>query len=374
MDTKSADPKIQIKELALAAGFDAVGIASLEDGSLGSRRFREWLKRAYHGEMDYLSRGQEKRERPGLILEGAKSAIVLTSDYGRSVRNESEGPRSPFISRYAWGEDYHEVLKRKVDTLILRLLETFADSRFKGYTDTGPVMEKYWAARTGLGWMGKHTNLIHADKGSYFFLSCLLTDLSLAPDSPSADRCGRCTACIDVCPTAAIVAPYVLDARRCISYLTIELKGPIPREFRAALGNHVFGCDDCQEICPWNREARLPEEFLRNVSVTELVDYLSLSPEGFNRRFRGSPVLRAKRRGFLRNVCVVLGNLGDPSAIPALTRALYDREPLVRAHAAWALGRFSEDAARQSLQEGEMGEEVEWVRKEIREALLPPSP
>src|SRR4029434_4209850 len=219
LNLKTVDLKHQIKELALKLGFDSAGVASLEENSPGYLRFREWLAHGYHGEMQYLPRGEEKRQRPELILEGAKSVVVLTHDYGQNRQGES-----PYLSRYAWEEDYHEVLGRKIDGLLKRLGEAFPKAHFKGYVDTGPVMEKYWAARAGIGWLGKHTNVIHPEKGSYFFLTCLFTDLSLSPDAPENDHCGRCTACIDVCPTRAIVAPYVLDARRCISYLTIALQ------------------------------------------------------------------------------------------------------------------------------------------------------
>jgi epoxyqueuosine reductase len=364
---KIVNPKLQILKLSREVGFHSAGVARLERNSEGFRRFEEWLRRGYHGEMAYLPRGAEKRADPDLILKGARSLLVLSWDYGEKTRTERG---SPFISRYAWGEDYHRVLGEKVKVLEKRLAEAFPNALFKGYVDTGPVMEKYWASLAGQGWIGKHTNVIHPERGSYFFLTCLFTDLELKPDPPVSDHCGRCTDCIDVCPTRAIVAPYVLDARRCISYLTIELKGSIPRELRPGIGAHVFGCDDCQEVCPWNRQARLPEEFLRNPPVEELIEYLSLSPKDFKKRFQESPVSRAKRKGFLRNVCVVLGNLKDPRALPALTKALEDPEPLIRAHAAWALGRFKEKAAEKSLQERKKMEDVEWVRGEIEEALF----
>lgn len=346
-----------IKDIALTLGFSAVGFSALEKNSPASLRFEQWLSQGFAGEMKYLERGLEKRKNPQLILPEAKSCIALTWDYGRlsSSLCKREGRRdlefenppvspffkggdlSPYISRYAWFKDYHEILGDKLTKLELKLKEIFPTEHFRSYVDTGPVMEKEAAAQAGLGWVGKHTNLIDEKQGSYFFLASLLSTLHLAPNKAVKDRCGTCSRCIDICPTRAIVAPYVLDARLCISYLTIENKGPIPLELRKAIGQHVFGCDDCQEVCPWNREAKLPEEFLRNPSLDELHRYLEMNETEFKAYFKDSPILRSKRRGFLRNVCVVLGNLGKAESIPFLNRVLEDPEPLIREHAAWAL-------------------------------------
>ncbi|MFO1520196.1 MAG: tRNA epoxyqueuosine(34) reductase QueG [bacterium] len=360
-----------IEKLAREEGFNFVGLTRLEKDSPGSRLFNEWLEKGYQGEMTYLERGADKRADPSRVLEGAKSIIVLGWDYGKKTEGEGVPQKSPFISRYAWGKDYHEILGEKRKKLEVKLAQAFPEARFKGYVDTGPVMEKYWGSLAGLGWVGKHTNVIHPQEGSYFFLTCLLTDLQLTPSFPSADHCGRCTACLDVCPTRAIVAPYVLDARLCISYLTIELKGPIPRELRAGVGTHIFGCDDCQEVCPWNRHARLPEEFLREAPVEELIGYLALTPQEFKKRFADSPVLRAKRRGFLRNVCVALGNRREVSTVPALIQALQDEEALIRGHAAWALGRFENESAKDALRRRYEVEPEAWVQEEIAFALIP---
>ena len=347
--------KEAIVKIAKEVGFSSCSFARLEKNSEGARLFGEWLQKGFAGEMHYLERGQEKRRDPSLILKNAKSVIVLGWDYSMHVgvgprahpnKEGSHGElplqnnKSPFISRYAWGKDYHEILGEKLSIFQKKLEEIFPGEIFKSYVDTGPVMEKYWSALGGLGWLGKHTNLIHEKRGSYFLLASLLTTLDFESEAPVIDRCGTCTRCIDVCPTRAIVAPYVLDARLCISYLTIELKGSIPLELRPLIGNHVFGCDDCQEVCPWNRHARLPEEFLRNTSIEQLLEWLSLDEKQFKEKFRGSPILRSKRRGFLRNVCVVLGNLKDPKSIPALQKAAQDSEPLIREHAQWALGEI----------------------------------
>lgn len=330
------DKKV-IAEIALNLGFSKVGFCALEENSKASLRFEEWLGKGFAGEMKYLERGLEKRKNPRLILPQAQSLIALAWDYSTLHFDKRS---SPYISRYAWGKDYHEILGDKLLKLEKKLKELFPNEHFKSYVDTGPVMEKEVAAQSGLGWVGKHTNLIDENKGSYFFLASLLTSLELEPDSPINDRCGTCSRCIDICPTQAIIAPYQLDARLCISYLTIENKGPIPLELRPGIGSHVFGCDDCQEVCPWNREARLPEEFLRNPALEELHRYLEMTDESFRAYFKDSPVLRSKRMGFLRNVCVVLGNLKQAASIPYLEKVLNDPEPLIREHAAWALGEI----------------------------------
>jgi len=359
------------KELELKAG-----VALLQVGSPAFRRYQEWLKQGYQGTMSYLERGLAKREDLQNILPQAQSIICLSWDYGEVkspqppfIKGGQGGISSPFISRYAWQKDYHLILREKLEKFEAKLSELFPQAQFRSYVDTGPVQEKHWASLAGLGWMGKHTNLIHPTQGSYFFLASILTTLNLPEDSPSSDHCGRCEACIQICPTQAIVAPYVLDARRCISYLTIELKGVIPREFRHALGNHVFGCDDCQEVCPWNRQARLPEEFLRNVSVEELLEWLALNEKEFKEKFKNSPILRAKRRGFLRNVCVVLGNLKEEKSILALQKALHDSEPLIRIHAVWALGQFKTKHSRAILEGFFLQERHPEVLEEIRFVL-----
>jgi len=244
------------------------------------------------------------------------------------------------------------------------------DCRTKIYVDTGPVLEKPLAQKAGLGWIGKHTNLITQGEGSWYFLSEILTDAPFPVAAESIDRCGTCRQCIDICPTRAIVAPYVLDSRRCISYLNIELRGVIPLEFRKAIGNHIFGCDDCQIVCPWNSfavpgyEKRFQEPLM---TTRRLIDLIQLDDEAFRRRFRKSPIKRIKRRGFLRNVAVALGNSGDPQAVAPLTAVLKDKESLIRAHAVWALGELMGERALPLLDEHLAGEKEEIVLAEIRE-------
>ncbi len=277
------------------------------------------------------------------------------------------------IARYARGDDYHDVMKEKLQAL-LRFIRDRAGRPVEGrvYVDTGPVLEREFAVRAGLGWFGKHTNLIHKRVGSWLLIGEILLDIELEQDLPASDHCGTCTRCIEACPTEAIVEPYVVDSRRCISYHTIELKGAIPLEYRAAMGDRVFGCDDCQDVCPWNRRA--PETghsaFVARPwnEKPDLIEMLGWTPEDFRTRFRGSPVKRTKRRGLLRNAAVALGNTKDPEAIPALADALRDDEPLVRGHAAWALGNVGGVRALEALEEARITEEDPGVIEEIDRA------
>ena len=246
------------------------------------------------------------------------------------------------VSLYALNEDYHDLLGARLKLLEDAVRQAFPECSTRRYVDTGPVLEKPLAQNAGLGWIGKHTNLITEGVGSWFFLSEILVDVPLPHSTPATDHCGTCTACIDVCPTRAIVAPYVLDSRKCISYLTIELKGPIPIEFRKAIGSHIYGCDDCQIVCPWNSFAQKIEEpaFVEREGTRNLIELMALDDAGFRDRFRNSPVKRTKRRGLLRNVAIALGNSGNAEAIPVLTDALDDAEALIRAHAVWALAEL----------------------------------
>lgn len=349
----AADPVVErIREAAIAEGFDRIGIAEVGPGPAADR-LRQWTAAGMHGSMEWLARNPDRRADPRRVVDGARTVLVATRSYwtGDPIALEPDRAR---ISRYAWGDEYHDVLGAGIRNLYHRIEELIPGVRGRYYVDTGPVMEKAWAEAAGLGWIGKHTNLISVGEGSWFFLAAIILDVALPPDRPARDHCGTCTACIDVCPTAAIIAPYVLDARRCISYLTIENRGPIPRELRPAMGNHVFGCDDCQDVCPWNRFAResaAARAFAprSGLAAPALVELLALDAQEFARTFRGSPVKRARRRGLLRNVAVALGNSGDPAAVPALVRALADEEALVRGHSAWALGRLGGEAARASL-------------------------
>jgi len=297
-----------------------------------------------YGEMRYLERQLPKRMDPRLALGGARSMVVLAMNYhtGQELTNQ---PLKGKISRYAWGDDYHILIKNRLEQLLdfIKKQEPSAQGLF--YADTGPLMEKIWGAETILGWMGKHTNLIARECGSWFFIGIILLNIDLEFDAPEKDYCGNCSRCIQACPTGAIVAPHVLDARLCISYLTIELRGPIPQLLRPLMGNRIYGCDDCQEVCPWNRFAvKTAERAFSPREENLMPDLLSLvrmTPGEFKRRFENSPILRATRDGFIRNVVVALGNSGKSEAIPALKNALQDSSPDVRNHARWAIEQIT---------------------------------
>jgi epoxyqueuosine reductase len=288
----------------------------------------------------------------------------MTEDKIMSFIHEKD--RGDF-SLYALNEDYHEVLIQKHKKLEEKIKEEFKGCRTKIYIDTGPILEKPLAQSAGLGWVGKHTNLITEHIGSYYFISEILVDVALEDSEPSLDKCGTCRSCIDICPTKAIVAPYILDSRKCISYLTIELKGVIPIEFRKAMGNHIYGCDDCQVVCPWNSFAVKTDEesFRAQDGSFQLIELIRLNDEGFRKRFKKSPVKRTKRRGLLRNVAVALGNSGNLSAVNPLIEALSDYEPLIRAHVVWALGELIGKKALPILNKTLTNEEEDIVINEV---------
>lgn len=342
---------------AREVGFDMAGVLTRAD-SRHMARFREWLRCGLHGKMAYLARPDAVARRADLdlTLSGFRSAVVVAHSYADDAPDTSPGdPSRAVIARYARGRDYHHVVSDRLEALAARL-ESIAGRPFRrrAYVDTGPILERELAARVGLGWFGKNTMLIHPRRGSYFFLGVLLTDLPLRPSGPfREDHCGTCRRCLDACPTGALLgrdetgAP-VMDARLCISYLTIELKGPIPPALRPAIGNRVFGCDICQEVCPWNERfsapaaepAYSPRTELDNPALIDLATrLLDMSGKAFLREFGDSPVSRARRNGLLRNVCVALGNWGAEEARPVLRRAARDRSELVREHANWALER-----------------------------------
>jgi epoxyqueuosine reductase len=404
--------KERIRQRALELGFEECRFTSA-DAPDHAVEFQRWLGEKRHGEMNYLERNAPKRVAPNLVLPGAKSIIVLAvsyagagmeeavsappsmnlsektassplpspplrrrgrssgeerpsvpsmnveqsvdnglplSPFGKREKNDMSSDRSchGFVARYARFDDYHEIIGAKLKELTTFVNEQGA-SRSLWYVDTGPLLERDLAQRAGIGFVGKHTNLISRRFGNWILLSEIITTLELEPDLPEKNRCGSCTSCIEACPTAAITGPFQLDARRCISYLTIELKGSIPVEFRRALGNRIYGCDDCLAACPWNRFARegaIMRGHARNdLSQPDLLELLSLDQAGFKKRFAGTPMMRTKRRGLLRNVCVALGNVGDESALPALRRAAQDCEPLVAEHAAWAILEIEERCA-----------------------------
>jgi len=345
--------KIALQQRARELGFDDCRFTTAEPPA-SSAHFERWLAAQHHGGMAWLERTARKRTDPRQVLAEAKSIVCLAVAYGspesQNPKSEARNPNSEFgnpkflglTARYARYADYHDVIAERLRALTEFLNQLGGEgTRSLWYVDTGPFLERDLAQRAGLGFVGKHTNLISRRLGNWIFLAEIITTLELAPDEPEKNRCGSCARCLAACPTAAITAPFQLDARRCISYLTIELKGSIPVELRPAIGNRIYGCDDCLAVCPWNRfahEGGLMKEHARSELATpDLLELLALDEAGFKCRFAGTPMLRTKRRGLLRNVCVALGNIGDVSALPALERAAQDPEPLIAEHARWAM-------------------------------------
>ncbi len=377
----------EVKAEARAAGFELCGITTSAPFAQEGHALAKWVADEFHGEMAYMARNAPRSPIPQTVVPEARALVVVGLYYGEaggprrrpSSRDGADGDRTAGprgrISRYAWGQDYHEVMEPGLKRLAAFLLAHGARvARY--YVDTGPVIDRAAARRAGIGWFGKNTMIITKRRyGSWVFLGEILTDLPLPPDAPAEGSCGRCRICLDACPTGAIVAPYTVDARKCIAYLTIEHRGPIPRELRPQMGDHIFGCDICQTVCPHNTKtaARAHPELAPRPGVgarPELIPLLNISPDEFRRKFRGSPVTRTRRRGLRRNVAVALGNLADPAAVPALLRALADEaDPLVRGHAAWALGRIGTAAAREGLRARLDREEHGFVREEITLAL-----
>ncbi len=339
----SAALAVRLRDRAMAHGFTLFGIAPAADAD-GFERFAGWLDGGHAGEMAYLHAKREQRRHPASVLPAVRSVVMLGYEYGSGVAEPD--PRSPKpetrVARYALGPDYHRFLWEKLNDLAAWLEAERPGSRAKGAADTAPLLERDFARRAGLGWFGKNTMLIDKRRGSFFFLAALLTTLDLPADAPhTGSHCGTCTACLDACPTQAFPEPGVLDARKCISYLTIELRGSIPLELREPMGGWLFGCDICQDVCPWNREERAGG-FPSNPELTALdpVELLSLDDAQFRERFRGTSLFRAKRTGLLRNAAIVLGNTGGASAIPALERATLDDDEVIREAAAWGLARL----------------------------------
>jgi epoxyqueuosine reductase len=361
----NADRNGRVIEISRAVGFDLCGVAPAgEFPELAN--IEDWLARGYAGEMHYLH--DARRKSPSQVMQDARSVIVCALNYNTSLLFSTEtpdeiasqnGPRG-WISRYAWGDDYHKVLGEKLDLLIEKMRQEFAEPfEARAYVDTGPIVERVAAKYAGLGWLAKNTCLINEDLGSWLFLGAIVTTLDLAAslgpaDAPASDLCGNCSLCIDACPTAAIVEPYVLDARRCISYLTIELRGAIPAELREPIGRHVFGCDICQDVCPWNRRApasAIPNFQPRKTGANSLVSpnlewLLSLTEEEFREMFRGSPIKRTKWRGLVRNACIAIGNShlrpGEPryrEICARLSELATSGDAIVAEHAQWALDR-----------------------------------
>jgi epoxyqueuosine reductase len=345
MDLPAMDHREPIRARALALGFDAVGFAAAEAEGEAGARLRDFVAGGLHGDMGWLATTLERRVAPRTLWPAARSVIVLGLNYGPAGDPLAVlgARRRGAISAYALGRDYHDVVKTKLKALARWIAESFA-AEVKVFVDTAPVMEKPLAAAAGVGWQGKHTNLVSRELGSWLFLGEVFTTLALAPDAPEVDHCGACRRCLDICPTAAFPAPYRLDARRCISYLTIEHQGHIAREFRVAIGNRIYGCDDCLAVCPWNKFARVareqalqPREALAGALLAELA---GLDDAAFRKLFSGSAAKRLGRDRFVRNVLIAIGNSGDPALAEPARARLDDHSPLVRAMAAWALSRL----------------------------------
>jgi epoxyqueuosine reductase len=337
----------QLKQQALTLGFDLVGIASATPAD-SFDRLSEWLQRGFAGAMGYMVRHAAARRDPASILPNVRSVVMVGMNYNDQepeVRSQEPESKRGRVARYARGLDYHDVLKGRLKQLLEWVQGEVPDCRGRGVVDTAPLLERDFARRAGLGWFGKNTMLINKRLGSYFFLGALLLDIELRADSiHETSHCGTCTACLDACPTGAFAAAGELDSRKCISYLTIELRRPIPAELRSEMGDWLFGCDVCQEVCPWNRKApsaREPAwEARPDLQALDPAELLDLSEEAFRQRFRGTALMRPGRSGLLRNAAIVLGNSGAESALPALRRALADPDPVIREAAQWAVAEI----------------------------------
>jgi epoxyqueuosine reductase len=364
-----------IKSKALEVGFDLIGVSPVERFP-ETEHFREWLSKGYAGDMQYMERNPGGREDPGQTLPGAKSIVSCGLNYNTAFPYSigETDKKKGWIARYAWGDDYHVIMDER-----LRALEDFIqeESSPEGtcvrYTDTGPVLERVYGKYGGIGWIGKNTCLINQRIGSWIFLGEIITNIELEYDGSPPDRCGTCTRCIDACPTGAIVEPYVLDSRLCVSYLTIESKDKIPYELRDGIDNNIFGCDICQDVCPWNRKALRtkepsfqPRDGLYNPPLKSIS---GLGADEFGSRFKGSSIKRAKRKGFLRNILTAMGNSADNDLVPMVESYLTDEEPLVRAHAVWALWRLKGEGSADTLLNHKKNEKDPAVLEEIDEVL-----
>lgn len=363
----------ELKQQARELGFSLAGVCPADPPG-GFERFQQWIEAGYAGEMDYLAQRVTAYADPGRVLPGVRSILMLALGY-RTAEPVPPAPGQGRVSRYAWGSaDYHDVVHERLKELRAWYEERRPGAHVRGVVDTAPLLEREFAQRSGLGWVGKHTLVLNRQHGSWFFLAALLTDEELDYDAPfAADHCGSCRACLDACPTNAFPQPYVLDATRCISYLTIELRGHTPAELRPGIGDWLFGCDICQDVCPWNRQAAFavlpvfePDPALNPIELLTLFD---LDEDAFRRRFRHTPLWRAKRRGLLRNAAVVLGNSPIAAAVAPLGRGLNDTDGLVRAACAGALGCYPDPAARASLEARLRIETDAEVLCAIREAI-----
>ncbi len=366
----------RIKGLARSLGFDSVGITFADAFTRDEEVTVERVQKGLMDGMPWFTEERARRSaRPDELLPGARSVISLAMSYYTGDFPQYDGPElRGKMARYAWGDDYHILMKKRLKEFVQRLPELMDNQvQARIFVDDGPMLDRAAARTAGVGWFGKNTNIIIPTHGYWVFLAEVITDLALEPDRPLKKTCGQCVRCIDACPTGAIVAPYVIDAPRCISYLTIECRGPIPRDLQPLMGDWVFGCDICQEVCPVNFKATPSSEpaFRQRTGFAspELIPLLDLTDEEFRERFRNSPIKRVKRIGLQRNVCVALGNIGDSVAVPALVKALKEAEPLVKMHAAWALGRIGGSEAIAALQDAVPVESDAQVAEEIKAAL-----
>lgn len=369
-----------LREKSKSLGFDALKISDAEE--LARQEFFDrWLEQGFGGKMSYLYRNRKSRVALRQVWPEVKSVVTLAMNYhvgvnqsGKNENTESKKPLTGKISRYAWGRDYHKVIRKRLIKLAVLTEQSGLGNAIKCYVDTGPILERELAAQSGLGWIGKNTLVLNSDLGSWFFIGVLLLNVKLPSDSTKSDLCGSCTKCIQACPTGALIKPYVMDSSRCISYLNIELQGWIPLELRSLMGNWVFGCDDCQTVCPYNDNTPISkiQDFRPrgDLEAPELIALLEMDEETFKVKFRGSALKRARWVGIVRNAAIALGNSGEKEAIKPLGKALGHTEPIVRGHAAWALGRLDSPLAREFL-EGQVTKEYdENVKKEIKSALL----
>ncbi len=364
----TSDARAAIRARALAAGFDAVGFARPQSAAAAGERLRQFLAEGRHGEMAWMEDRADWRADPTALWPEAKSVIVCALNYG--APEATTDPGRGVIATYARGRDYHELLKGKLKFVADAITGPLGGD-VKVFTDTAPVLEKPLAAAAGLGWQGKHTNLVSRTFGSWLLLGEIFTTLDLEPDAQESDACGTCSRCLEVCPTAAFPAPYQLDARRCISYLTIEYDGHIADEFRAPIGNRIFGCDDCLAVCPWNKYAHTAHEAKLHpraeTTSPSLAELAALDDATFRKRFAGTSIKRTGRDRFVRNVLIAIGNSADAALVPAARVRLTDSSPLVRAMAVWALGRldpaaYAAERARRVATESDEGVRAEWNR------------
>ena len=366
----------QIQMRAHELGFELVGITPAEQ-SQTIERYRQWIENGYAGKMGYLEKHLNLKEDTRKLLQEAKSVISLAMNYYTidTPKALAEDPSRGQISRYAWGDDYHDVIRERLLDLV-DFIKITGETQLKSrvFVDSGPILEREYAQKAKLGWIGKNTNLINWRSGSWYFLSEILVNIDLELETETLHgSCGTCTKCIEACPTDAFIEPNLLDSRLCISYLTIELKDSIPKELRSKMGNLIFGCDICQEVCPWNSKAIPTDEPAfqprdRNMAP-ELLSLVNMTQAEFSEKYKGSPIKRAKRRGFLRNVIVAIGNWRSRTAVPALKKVLADDEPLIRGHAAWALGQIGGQQVEQVLETQSQLENDAEVTSEIQDAL-----